>query len=100
MDMGVPVNRTQHNGSRTCLRLHLGMSCTKPLATKGLAADCNRLPMSFRTEIDDPRSGNFGSQAIHNCRLEAVTLQSIVAVIAVGPTGIAPLLAKRIRSKI
>ena len=64
MDMGVPVNRTPHNGSRTCVRLHVGMSCTKPLATKGLATDCNRLSVSFRAEIGDPRSGNFGSQAI------------------------------------
>lgn len=64
MDMEVPVNRTRHNGSRTCLRLHLGMSGTKPLAIKGLAADCNRLSMSFHSEIDAPRSGNFGSQVI------------------------------------
>jgi hypothetical protein len=40
------------------------MSCTKPLAAKGLAADCNRLSMSFHTEIDDPQSENFGSHAI------------------------------------
>jgi hypothetical protein len=64
MDTGVPVNWTQHNGSRTCLRLHLGMSYTEPLVTKGLAADCNRLSMSFHAEIDDPWSGNFGSRAI------------------------------------
>ncbi len=64
MDMGVPGNWSQHNGSRTRIRLHLGMSCAKPLATKGLAADCNRQSMSFHTEIGDPRSGNFGSQAI------------------------------------
>jgi len=64
MDMGVPVNRTRHNGSQACLGLYLGMSYAKPLATKGPSADCNCLSTGFHTEIDDPRSGNFGSQAI------------------------------------